>query len=107
MFAYFHSTEANGNGHNLSSYRNSIVSDLVLSARSTMNETLRARKYENFLKYFVDDVPAIGIYQTNLNYFVNKNVRSFSSENKLVTPLERFIDVKRWGIEPTSKNRTP
>ena len=107
LFAYFHSTEANGNGHNLSSYRNSIVSDLVLSARSTMNETLRARKYENFLKYFVDDVPAIGIYQTNLNYFVNKNVRSFSSENKLVTPLERFIDVKRWGIEPTSKNRTP
>ncbi|MBQ2638795.1 hypothetical protein IJF91_01895 [Candidatus Saccharibacteria bacterium] len=107
LFAYFHSTEANGNGHNLSNYRSAVVSDLVLSARSTMNETLRERKYENFLKYFVEDVPALGIYQTNYNYFVNKNVRSFSSENKLVTPLERFIDVKRWGIEPISKNRTP
>ena len=107
LFAYFHSTEVGGSGHNLSDYRNAVVSDLVLSARSTMNESLRVKKYENFLKYFVEDVPAIGIYQANLNYFVNKNVRSFSAENKLVTPEDRFYDVKRWGVETTNKNRTP
>ena len=107
LFAYFHSTEAGGSGHNLSNYRNAVVSDLVLSARSTMNEDLRVRKYENFLKYFTEEVPAIGIYQTNLNYFVNKNVRAFSTENKLVTPEDRFSDVKRWGVEMVSKNRTP
>ena len=106
-FAYFHSTEANGNGHNLSNYRSAVVSDLVLSARSTMNEELRKKKLENFLKYFIDDVPAIGIYQTNYNYFVNKNVRSFSSENKLATPEDRFVDIIRFGMEKTTKNRTP
>ena len=107
IFAYYHSSEASSTGHNLSNYRNSVVSDLVLSARNTMNDTLRTKKYEKFLNYFIEDVPALGIYQTNLNYFVNKNVKSFSPENKLVTASDRFIDVTRWGIETVSKNRTP
>ena len=107
VFAYYHSTEANMNGHNLSNYRSTVVSDLVLSARSTMSKDLRMKKYERFLNYFVEDVPAIGIYQSNLNYFVNKNVRSFSQENHLVTATDRFMDVEKWGIEETTKNRTP
>ena len=32
------------------------------------------KKYEYFLNYFVDDVPALGIYQTNMVYLVNKIV---------------------------------
>ena len=107
VFAYFHSSEANQNGHNLSNYKNSIVSDLVLSARSTMNSALRAKKYEKFLEYFKNDVPALGLYQTNLNYFSNKNVRTLSQENHLVTATDRLLDVERWGIEKTTKNRTP
>ena len=107
LFAYFHSTEANQNGHNLSNYKNTVVSDLVLSARSTMNQDLRTKKYENFLKYFVDDVPALGIYQINMIYFVNKNVRSYSQDNHLVVATDRLYDVEHWGIETTTKNRTP
>ncbi len=107
VFAYYHSTEANPNGHNLSNYKNVIVSDLVLSATRTMNHTLRTKKYESFLRYFVNDVPAIGIYQSNIHYYVNRNVRAFSQENRLVTAVDRFYDVEKWGIEKTSKNRTP
>lgn len=107
VFAYYHSTEANMNGHNLSNYKNVVVSDLVLSARSTMDVNLRSKKYERFMEYFNDDVPAIGLYQSNLTYFVNKNVRAFSQENHFVTAADRLLDVERWGIEKTSKNRTP
>ena len=107
VFAYYHSTEANMNGHNLSNYKNTVVSDLVLSARSTMNTELRMKKYERFLNYFNEDVPAIGLYQSNLTYFVNKNVQAFSQENHLVTAADRLLDIERWGIEKTSKNRTP
>ncbi len=107
VFAYYHSTEASPNGHNLSNYKNVIVSDLVLSARNTLNQELRAKKYESFLKYFVDDVPAIGIYQSNMSYYVNKNVKTYSQENRLVTSVDRFYDVEKWGIEKTTKNRTP
>ena len=107
LFAYYHSTEANANGHNLSNYKNTIVSDLVLSARATMDTELRKRKYEKFLEYFINDVPALGIYQTNMTYFVNKNVRSFSQDNNFVTATDRLLDVERWGVEKIAKNRTP
>ena len=107
LFAYYHSTEANANGHNLSNYKNTIVSDLVLSARATMDIALRKKKYENFLEYFVNDVPAIGIYQTSMTYFVNKNVKSFSQDNNFVTATDRLLDVERWGVEKITKNRTP
>lgn len=107
LFPYYHSTEASQSGHNLSNYRNAIVSDLVLSSRSTTNEELRNKKYEKFLNYFIDDVPALGIYQTNMNYVSNKNVRTYSQENHLVTATDRLMDVERWSVEKTTKNRTP
>jgi ABC-type transport system substrate-binding protein len=72
-----------------------------------MDVNLRSKKYERFMEYFNDDVPAIGLFQSNLTYFVNKNVRAFSQENHFVTAADRLLDVERWGIEKTSKNRTP
>ncbi len=107
VFAYYHSSEATENGHNLSNYKNSVVSDSILSARATKNIDLRKKKYQFFLDYFMSDVPAIGIYQTNMNYFVNKNVRSYSSDNRLVTATDRFVDVNKWGVIQATKNRTP
>ena len=107
VLAYYHSLEASENGHNLSNYKNLVVNDLLLSARNTMDSNLRAAKYLKFLERWVDDVPAIGLYQTTLPYFVNRNVRSFSQENHLVTATDRFIDIENWATKKTVKNRTP
>ena len=107
VLAYYHSLEATENGHNLSNYKNSVVNDLLLSARTTMDSQLRAAKYQKFLERWVEDVPAIGLYQTTLPYFVNRNVRAFSQENRLVTSTDRFIDIENWATKKTVKNRTP
>ena len=107
LFAYYHSSQANSAGINLSNYKNVVADDLILAARSTMDPELRRSKYEAFLRYWVEDVPAIGIYQTNLTYYVNKNVKTFSEDNRLVEPTDRFADVSHWGVETTIKNRTP
>jgi peptide/nickel transport system substrate-binding protein len=107
LFAYYHSSQVTENGLNLSNYNNTFASDAILAARRTIDPTLRNTKYMTFLKHWVEDVPAIGLYQVNLSYFVNKNVRSFSEDNRLVTPTDRFEDVIRWATEKTSKNRTP
>ena len=107
LFAYYHSSQVTENGLNLSNYSNSFASDALLAARRTIDVPLRNAKYSTFLKFWVEDVPAIGIYQANLSYFVNKNVRSFSPDNRLVTPTDRFEDVILWATEKTSKNRTP
>ena len=107
LFAYYHASQATATGLNLSNYTNTIASDLILAARGTMDAEIRNAKYEAFLKLWVEDAPAIGIYQVNMSYYVNKNVRSFSEDNRLVTPVDRFNDVSYWATEKTVKNRTP
>ena len=107
LFAYYHASQATSTGLNLSNYSNTIASDLILAARGTMDVEVRNAKYEAFLKLWVDDVPAIGVYQVNMSYYVNKNVRSFSEDDRLVTAVDRFNDVSYWATEKTTKNRTP
>ena len=105
--AYYHSSQAQAAGLNLSSYRNSLVDDLLVGARGTMDSALRARKYEKFLEYWATDVPAIGIYQSNMTYIYNKNVQTYNESNTLVTTLDRFLDVEDWGVNKGVKNQTP
>lgn len=107
LVAYYHSSQATNTGHNFSNYKNTIVDDIILSARETTDESTRVSKYETFLKYWVDDAPAIGLYQTNISYFYNRNVRSFSNDSRLVTALDRFSDIENWAVVKTTKNRTP
>jgi len=107
LFAYYHSSQATASGLNLSNYRNTLVDDAILAARSTMNETLRNAKYETFLRYWVNDTPAIGIYQASLTYYFNKNVRTFSEDDRLIYATDRFSDVEYWAVNKATKNRTP
>lgn len=104
---YYHSSQAKAAGLNLSNYRNSLVDDLLVGARSAMDEALRTRKYEKFLEYWATDVPAIGLYQANMTYIYNKNVRTYNELNILVTAIDRFLDVGNWGVNKGTKNQTP
>lgn len=106
-FPYYHSSQASSSGLNLSNYANSLVDDLILGARTSMNPGTRTAKYENFLTRWVDDVPAIGIYQASMVYYFNKNVRTFSEDDRLVYPVDRFGDVEYWAVDRATKNRTP
>ncbi len=107
LLAYYHSSQASSSGLNLSNYHNTMADDAILAARSTMDENLRIAKYETFLRYWVEDVPAIGIYQASLTYHFNKNIRTFSEDDRLVYATDRFSDVEYWAVNKTEKNRTP
>lgn len=104
---YYHSSQASGSGLNLSNYRNTLVDDLLVGARETLDTTLRAKKYESFLEYWVDDVPAIGLYRGSMTYIYNSNTRNYNDKMHLVTPFGRFIDVEQWGAAKGSKYLTP
>lgn len=105
--AYYHSSQAQSSGLNLSNYRNSLVDDLLIGARGTTDTTLRARKYERFLEYWATDVPAIGLYQSNMTYIYNKNVLTYDESDVLVTALDRFMNVENWAVNKGAKNQTP
>lgn len=105
--AYYHSSQAKASGMNLSNYRNALVDDLLIGARGTMDETLRARKYEKFLEYWATDAPAIGLYQANMTYIYNKNVQTYNESNVLTTAIDRFANVEDWAVNKGTKNQTP
>lgn len=107
LFAYYHSSQASTSGLNLSNYANALIDDLILSARETMSLSGRAAKYESFLRRWVNDVPAIGIYQVSLVYYFNKNARAFSEDDTLIYATDRFVDVEYWAVNRATKNRTP
>lgn len=107
LLPYYHSSQASNAGLNLSNYRNSLVDDLILGARDALDEELRVKKYETFLEYWMNGVPAIGLYQPNLTYYYNKNVRAFNDDVRLVTALDRFVDINSWAVNKGTKNKTP
>jgi hypothetical protein len=55
----------------------------------------------------VHDVPAIGLYQANMTYIYNKNVRSYGEEVRLVTAIDRFSDIGNWAVTKATRNLTP
>ena len=107
LLPYYHSSQATSSGLNLSNYQNAVVDDLLLAARSTLDTNLRAKKYQTFLEFWVADAPAIALYQTNLTYFYNKNIRTFDNDVRLITPLDRFADITNWATVKETKNYTP
>lgn len=107
LLVYYHSSQASQSGLNLSNYNNSVADDLILSARETSDENVKKSKYEAFIRRWIEDVPAIGLYQVNMSYYFDKNLKTFSEDLSLVTPTDRFSDVNFWGVEQAIKNRTP
>ena len=107
LLPYYHSSQVTASGLNLSNYKNRMVDDLLLGGRETLNQELRVKKYESFLQYFVNEVPAIALYQPNLTYIYNKNVRTYGNDVRLVTAIDRFSDISNWAVNKTTKNKTP
>lgn len=107
LLPYYHSSQASTSGLNLSNYQNPLVDDLLLGARQTLNHSLRVKKYETFLRYWVADIPAIGVYQPNLSYFYHKNVRALSDYLRLSSATDRFSNVNTWAVTKMTRNRTP
>ena len=107
LFPYYHSSQASASGLNFSDYKNGIVDDLLLSARTSFDTNLRKAKYESFLEHWLDDVPAIGLYQINLTYYFNRSARTFSENSRLSSPFDRFSDIQYWATEKGIRYRTP
>ena len=107
LLPYYHSSQTKAAGLNLSNYSNALVDDLIVGARETLDETLRIKKYESFLNYWITDIPTIALYQANATYIYNKNVRPYGEEVRLVTIIDRFSDITSWAAIKATRNLTP
>ena len=106
-FVYYSSHQANSHGWNLSNYSNPLADDALLSARTTDDAALRKAKYESFLGYWVEDVPAVGIYRSDLSYYYSDGVQIYSEDVRMTDEYDRFADVRNFATQKGRVNITP
>lgn len=96
VYAYWHSSQAVKNGLNLSNYNSSVADDALAGARSSNDLALRDIKYIAFAKQWLDDVPAIGLYQSTMSYVHTKKTTSLDGNHAFIAPQDRYGSVLYW-----------
>ncbi|NTW62440.1 hypothetical protein HGB25_03490 [Candidatus Saccharibacteria bacterium] len=107
VYAYWHSSQATQQGLNFSNYANPISDDALLSARARVEPALRNAKYVTFVKQWLSDVPAVGLYQSTIDYVASKNTHTFNKSNTLVSSVDRYADVVDWSVGNRTVYKTP
>lgn len=107
VFAYWHSSQGTGVGMNLAGYTSAVANDFLTSSRTAKTSDVKLRRYIGFAKQWQQDVPAIGLYQDQLEYVKTKNSSAFSGDTKLNEITDRFNDVYKWRIEKGLVRKTP
>lgn len=103
VFAYWHSRGL----LNFANYSNITSDDALVSGRSRSDTDLRSIKYKAFATQWLEDVPAIGLYQSTMIYAQNKQLGSITNDEKIVSPAERYADVQYWTAETGNVYKTP
>lgn len=100
MFAYWDSSQASITSQgrlNLSEYKSSAADQALQAGRTRADPQLRAIKYEEFLKVWRKDAPALALYQPNFLYITRGPVFGFDRK-ALNSAADRFYNVDNWMV---------
>jgi peptide/nickel transport system substrate-binding protein len=95
LYAFWHSSQRNDPGLNLSLYANSKADTLLSQARATTNREDREKLYTEFADIIREDQPAIFLYAPDFLYVFPDNVVGVRI-GSLTTPSERYQNVYQW-----------
>jgi peptide/nickel transport system substrate-binding protein len=107
VYAYWHSSQIGMRGYNFSGYANATADAALASARSRLEPDLRNAKYKSFARQWVEDVPAIGLYQPVAQYVYNKHVHSIDKTAVLISSYDRYANILDWSVTQKSVYKTP
>ena len=97
-FSFWHSSQVDDVGLNLSGYESSRVDTLLVEARQNVNESERNKRYFEFQQIITRDLPAIFLYSPNYLYVLPKDIKGFTA--RIVgTPSHRFENINDWYIK--------
>lgn len=105
-YSFWHSTERQDPGLNLTSYNSPEVDDLLEGARKTGNEEERIKKYLHFQNTLFEEVPAVFLYSPTYLYSASNKVRGVSAEY-VTFPSDRFANIGSWYVntKPTIEKK--
>lgn len=98
LFAFWHSSQRNDPGLNISMYTNSKVDKLLEEARRATDAEKRIADYTSAVDAIGIDEPAVFLYSPEFIYILPEKIKGFTL-NRAATPSERFLDVQNWYID--------
>lgn len=107
VYAFWHSSQAVERGLNFSNYSSGISDDALASARFRLEDDLRDAKYQAFVRQWIKDAPALGLYQSKATYVHTKGSTAYDETSDFVTANDRFNDVIYWTTHQTPVYKTP
>jgi peptide/nickel transport system substrate-binding protein len=107
VYAYWHSSQATRVGYNFANYRNSTSDDALSTARSRTEPALRNEKYKAFAAQWLKDAPAIGLYQSVMQYVYRPSVHPEIKIGGVPSEVDRYSDVRYWSAEQVPVYKTP
>ena len=98
LYAFWHSSQRNDPGLNISMYTNAKVDKLLEDSRVTNNAEKRISMYQQIEREILNDTPAVFMYSPDFIYILPKEIKGVSV-GKIVVPSDRFSDVEKWYTE--------
>jgi peptide/nickel transport system substrate-binding protein len=97
LYAFWHSSQRNYPGLNVSMYVNSKADKLLEDARATSDEEIQKGKYMALEKIIKDDVPAIFLYSPEYMYIIPDKLRGVDF-GPITNPSDRWYGIDKWYI---------
>ncbi len=98
LYAFWHSSERNDPGLNITMYANSTVDKLLDEARGLSELSERLTRYEKVVKEIQTDAPAIFLYSPEFLYVIPKNLQGMA-ETTISDPKDRYAGIESWYLE--------
>jgi peptide/nickel transport system substrate-binding protein len=98
VYSFWHSSQKDDPGLNLSLFVNKQTDDILDSARQESDRDKRVEKYRELQKILADKIPAIFLYSPSYLYAVSDEVQGIDVKN-LNAPFWRFADVNKWYVK--------
>lgn len=97
LFPFWHSSQRNDPGLNISLYTNLKTDKLLEDIRATNDAAIQEDKLNQFEAIIKDDVPAVFIYAPEFIYIVPNQVQNIKL-GQITNSGERFLNVNEWYV---------
>lgn len=96
-FSFWDSSQTQKLGLNLALYSNKTADGLLGDARQLLNPLERAKKYDDFQKIVINDVPAVFLFSPLHIYPQTTDIKGVDT-TVISTPAGRFTNIEKWYI---------
>jgi ABC-type transport system substrate-binding protein len=102
QYPFWHSSQVDFPGLNLSRYMSRAADKLLEQARTTTNDADQVTAYKKFQDILLSDRPAIFLYSPSYRYATSDRVQGIVVD-RIFQPADRFANVTQWYVKTTGR----